>query len=258
MVANDFEIRWNAPHVLGAIDGKHVGIKKPPDSGSLYFNYKKQFSIVLMAVVNANYEFIMVDVGTNGRVSDGGVLQNTEFGKMLKNNSLNVPSPEVVTNTTRTLPYVFVGDDAFPMGPNLLKPYSQSGLTKEKRIFNYRLARARRLVESAFGILATRFGVFQRQFSLHPVKVRKIVLACCYLHNFLRKSPSYLSQNLVPHEDTEFGIVQTPIQTIVPMTALQTINQRNSLQIAKKTRNDFCEYFNNEGAVPWQNKFVEL
>lgn len=39
------------------------------------------FSVVLMAVVNANYEFIMVDVGTNGRILHGSVLQNTTFGK---------------------------------------------------------------------------------------------------------------------------------------------------------------------------------
>ncbi|CAH2088771.1 unnamed protein product [Euphydryas editha] len=103
-VAKGFEIRWNAPHILGAIDGKHVEINKPPGSGSYYYNYKKQFSIVLMAIVNANYEFIMVDVGTNGRVSDGGVLQNTKFGQKLRNNDLNIPRPAVVNNSTRSLP----------------------------------------------------------------------------------------------------------------------------------------------------------
>lgn len=82
-VAKNFESQWNAPHVIGAIDGKHVEIKKPPGFGSYYYNYKKTFSIVLMAVVNANCEFIMVDVGTNGRVSDGGVLQNTAFGQRI-------------------------------------------------------------------------------------------------------------------------------------------------------------------------------
>jgi len=64
---------------LGAVDGRHVSIKKPPHAGSYYYNYKKIFSIVLMAVVNSNYEFIMADAGINGRISDGGVSGNTAF-----------------------------------------------------------------------------------------------------------------------------------------------------------------------------------
>lgn len=186
-VAKDFEIQWNAPHVIGAIDGKHVEIKNPPGSGSYYFNYKKTFSIVLLAVVNANYEFIMVDVGTNGRVSDGGVLQNTTFGKQLKNNALNIPPPALLPESNRKMPYFFVGDDAFPMSQNLLKPYSQTGLTKEKRIYNYRISRARRMVESVFGILATRFGVFQRAFPFDPIKVRKIVFDLLLSPQFFEK-----------------------------------------------------------------------
>lgn len=46
---------------------------------------------MLMAVVNVNYEFIMADFGTNGRVSDGGVIENTEFGKRLKDEKLCIP-----------------------------------------------------------------------------------------------------------------------------------------------------------------------
>lgn len=75
-IADDFYYRWNFPNCLGALDGKHVAIRKPPGSESFYYNYKKFFSIVLMAVVNANYEFIMVDVG------------HTNFG-----NTLNSPDP---------------------------------------------------------------------------------------------------------------------------------------------------------------------
>ena len=140
-----------------------------------------------MAVVNINYEFLMVDVGANGRVSDGGVLFYTKFGHKLRNAELNLPPLSELANSNDESPYVFVGDEAFALAKNVLKPYSQSDLTIDRRIFNYRLYRARRVVENSFGILNSRFGVFQKSINLCPEKASLIVLACCYLHNFLIK-----------------------------------------------------------------------
>lgn len=128
-----------------------------------------------MAIVNSNYEFIMADVGINGRISDGGVFGYTAFGKALANESLKIPKPRTLPSSDKELPFVFVGDDAFALTENFMKPYSQIGLTPEQRIFNYRLSRARRIVENAFGILVSRFGVFQRPIALSPDKAQIVV-----------------------------------------------------------------------------------
>lgn len=72
-IARDFEVKWNFPMCIGAIDGKHVMVQKPPASGSYYYNYKGTNSIVLLALVDADYKFIYADVGTNRRVSNSGV-----------------------------------------------------------------------------------------------------------------------------------------------------------------------------------------
>lgn len=76
---------------MGAVDGKHVQIIPPPGSGAYYYNYKGYNSLVLMAICNANYEFIMCDFGINGRISDGGVIGHTNFYKKLKSGTLNLP-----------------------------------------------------------------------------------------------------------------------------------------------------------------------
>lgn len=83
-IATRFEERWNFPHCIGALDGKHISIQPPPNSGSHFYNYKGFNSIVLMALADADLKFIYIDVGTNGRVSDGGVWAKCGLSRALE------------------------------------------------------------------------------------------------------------------------------------------------------------------------------
>lgn len=90
-----------------------------------------------------------------------------------------------------------------------MKPFSNNTLDKEERLFNYRLSRARRVVENAFGILASRFRLFHTTISLKPETVDDIVLAACVLHNFLRRNarPFYTPPQSLDLGNTESGTI---------------------------------------------------
>lgn len=87
----EYYAKWNYPNCCGAIDGKHVRVKNTSNSGSALFNYRGFYSIVLLAIVDANYKFIAVDVGSYGREGDAG----TEL-KWTQNVDLNIDSMMII------------------------------------------------------------------------------------------------------------------------------------------------------------------
>lgn len=127
-------------HFSGAIDGKHVKLRAPANSGSLYFNYKKGFSTVMLAVSDARHRVVYVSVGSFGRESDGGIFDRSDFGSSLRNaaNPLDLPAPSDLPGTAVTMPHYFIGDAAFGLKEYLMRPFGDAGLTRERRIFNYR------------------------------------------------------------------------------------------------------------------------
>ncbi|KAJ0169394.1 hypothetical protein K1T71_014981 [Dendrolimus kikuchii] len=158
-IAKMYEERWNFPHCLGAIDGKHTAIVPPANSGSYFYNYKGQHSVVLMAIVNAKYRFVYIDIGMN-----------------------------------------------------------------------------------------------------EPENIDKEVKASCVLHNFLieHSKKSYAPQKCFYRENSENGTIisegyNTQNST---MENLERRNPRNTLNNAKIVRNNFMNYFNQKGRVPWQNDHV--
>jgi hypothetical protein len=164
-IAHDFVKRWNFPHCIGAIDGKHIAMQAQNNSGAEHFNYKDFHSLVLLAACDANYVFTVVDIGAANKQNDAGIFRNSLLGQGLSRNLLGVPLPEKLPRSTKEAPYVIVGDEAFPLTNYVLRPYPGRGthlLPPHIRIFNYRLSRARRVIENAFGILVSRWRIFRR------------------------------------------------------------------------------------------------
>ena len=124
------------PNCVGAIDGKHVVTQAPKNAGSLYFNYKGTHSVVLLAVCDARYRFLMVDIGVAGRLSDGVVLSRSKFGQAL-GNSLSLPQSKPLPGLPSTVSYVFVGDEAFPLKWNMMHPYPDRNLPQPQAVYNY-------------------------------------------------------------------------------------------------------------------------
>ncbi|XP_072375198.1 uncharacterized protein [Diabrotica undecimpunctata] len=123
-IVNGFETRWNFPHCLRALDGKHITIQASAKSGSLFFNYKKQFSIVLLAACDSQCRFTMVDIGAYGSGSDGGIFNKSIFGTNFEQHQFNIPDAAVLDEISNIeIPYFLVADKAFPLRQYITRPY---------------------------------------------------------------------------------------------------------------------------------------
>ena len=117
---------------------------------------------MLLAVCNAKYEFIMVDIGDSGRQSGGSVYNNSQLRFSNESNALNLPDPDiVVSNPENVLAYVFVADVALGLKCHTMNLYPDQKIASDERV-NHRRSRGRIITENAFGIASSRFQIFCR------------------------------------------------------------------------------------------------
>ncbi|XP_071555857.1 putative nuclease HARBI1 isoform X1 [Temnothorax nylanderi] len=246
-LADEFERLWNFPNCIGAVDGKHVSIQAPSNSGSTYYNYKGYHSINLLGVSDANCCFTMVDIGAEGRQSDGGVFRNSKIGKRFEHNLFKLPSPKKLEIGGPELPYVLVADEAFPLSVYMMRPYPRRGnLNIKKKVFNYRLSRARKIVENAFGLLVARWRIYRRPIIASISNARKIIKATVVLHNFIIQNEEKVNGNnkyLHTSEDgtyTSYGVSN--------MELCEGQSNNNAIAI----RESYATYFQETGALDFQ------
>ena len=266
-IVKDFYEIWNLPHCIGAIDGKHIRIKAPANTGSLYFNYKGFFSVILMAICDARYVFTFVDIGSYGSNNDSGVFRKSAIGKAFFNGEMNLPNPEFIENYQAygNIPYYLVGDEAFPLQSWLMRPYPGQGIAENQTIFNYRLSRARRVIENVFGILAARWRIFMNPIQTSVNNAEVLVKATICLHNFLRQTNSsgYCPSGFVDTWDENGEIKEGEWRRIVASNQNQLLNDISPIRgsrppaTALEVRESLKAYVNLlEGSVSWQWEHV--
>ncbi|XP_064108616.1 uncharacterized protein LOC135216990 [Macrobrachium nipponense] len=222
-IEEGFRCEAQFPNCIGAIDGK------------------KYFSMVVLAVCDANYRFTFIDVDSYGKASDSSIYKNSNLYQKMQQDTLNIPSDKPVSTNGDPLPFVFVGDEAFGLSTHMLCPYGGKNLQHKKKIFNYRLSRARRYIESAFAILTNKWRIFHRPLDLHVENAENIIRACCTLHNFVRERDGVQFENTL---------------NVVGLTdgdgAIQAGCPRSAITIREK----FSDYFSSIGSVSWQDRMI--
>ena len=245
------EQRWNFPHCIGALDGKHVVMKAPSKTGSLYFNYKGTFSMVLLALVDASYKFIYIDIGSYGRNSDGGVFSHSNLGKALCEGQLKLPQDRPIEGAEDLgpLPYVIVGDEAFPPAETFDEAFSRqrvpTGWTGfQLQAFSSSQGSGERVWHSGRSLE----GVQLYRIAVRPDLVRAMVKASCCLHNMLQDvtTPAEVVTLLQDEQgrDRPEGLED-----------LQATGNRASRE-ATTVRNKFKDYFVNYCPLTWQNAHI--
>lgn len=180
-----------------------------------------------------------------GSFNDATIFMNSDLYKDINEGSLNIPEPREITGTDIMMPYFFVADSIFALHENMMKPYTKTeNIDRKKEIFNYRISRARINVECAFGILVSRWRVFERPLPFNLATTEKVIIATLLLHNFIiseelnKGQSNYIDCNWADQNPNLVNEVDNRI-----------------IENSESQRRRLAEYFSSpQGSVPWQNK----
>lgn len=172
------EIKWGVPKCVGAIDGCHIPITAPVGNHTDYYNRKG----VTQGVVDADHCFLDICIGWPGSVHDARVFVHSPLYSRITEEDLLPNKPMSVNGVN--VPLFLIGDSAYPLQTWLMKPFPQSSaFTTEMKQYNYRISRARIVVENAYGRLKARWRRLMKRNDMHVDHIPNVIAAACILHN---------------------------------------------------------------------------
>jgi hypothetical protein len=195
---------------------------------------------------------MFVDAGCQGRISHSGVCMNTELYKELETKTSRLSQPVTLNGREKSVSYFFIGDEAFPLSENLMKVYpGQHPKGSKEQIFNYRISRARRVIENVFGLASSVFRVHRKPVLLEPEKAQLVVMPIACLHNFLRRSNLYAPGTFGYEENgrvTEGSWRAMSNENMTSLFPIRKIARKPTLK-AEEIREEIAAYFMSGGKV---------
>ncbi len=196
-VIDGFSNSFGFPQCAGAVDGTHIPIISPVEFPADYYNRKGFHSILMQGTVNHMGRFMDINIGWPGRVHDARVFINSSLYKKGDAGTLFPDWKRTISG--QDIPVVVLGDPAYPLLPWLLKAYPDNGnLTCQQKLFNYRLSKARVVVEHAYGRLKGRWRCLLTRNNTCLRDLPCLVAACCVLHNICEIRDDIFDEELMP------------------------------------------------------------
>lgn len=194
-----------------------------------------------MLWVDADYKFIYIGVGSQGSASDSAIFKNSTTGRRHRENLLNIPIGRTLPNdeNRKIMPFCIVGDEAFGLSKNILRPFSKRGLTVAKRIFNY-VDRIMSIIKDSFSnYIKEHVKCWNALLEYCVINGEefcdKIVMACCILHN-------YGVRGGVQFTDTAYECTLSNTSTHQWHRNISSVNIRNYFTSC---------FISPQGSVPW-------
>ncbi|XP_055709000.1 uncharacterized protein LOC129805246 [Phlebotomus papatasi] len=190
----EFKKMCGLPQIIAAVDGSHIPILPPEEGRKDFMNRKNYGSIILQGTVDHNIKFIHVSVKFPGSCHDAFAFKNSSL--FLRHDEL-IPESNFQLNNVN-IPYIIVGDPAYPLLPWLMKDFYGLNLPADKDQFNKFLNKARVTVEIAFGRLKGRWRILLKRSDIIYTFMPQVVAACCTLHNFVEDENDEFQVDWIP------------------------------------------------------------
>ncbi|XP_039310452.1 uncharacterized protein LOC105193750 [Solenopsis invicta] len=241
-------------------------IQAPLNSGSIFYNYKQFFTMILLAICDALYKFTWVDIRQYGSISNGEMWANTDFANDIAASNLLLPDPTPLPKTNIPFSFVFIRDEAFPLSTYMMRPYPRKNLIN-MRIFNYCLSRAPRTIEDAFRILTARWRILHKPLCMSTTNCENVLKALVCLHIFIMYSEEqenmnnrqYCTTDLIDTEKRDGNIREGQWRRhFSPHFAeLGRLDANRADSVAKEMRNILKGYFVSPvGEALWQYEYT--